>query len=364
MPTTQQNTGFNLTKATHVAKYGGLGFIALLILLMVGRSLATAAYNYVLSRVTPEIDPPTLGFGQLPPIPFPVQGSDDFPDTFVLETPTGTLPSYTEQASVFRFTHSTVSLLSDDIARSTARQLGFSGEPVLLTNQLYRWTNTQPIMSMLDLDTESLHFYLSSEYLSRPDIFAGKKLPTNFDAITTVKQYLSRAGLLPADIEASTGTITMLRLIDGAQMPAIVLAEADVLKVDILREPVEGWIPVYSPGGTEGTISAIVGGDGGRQIFSMQFAHHTVDYSYWHTYPLRTATEAWNDLISGNGYIASGRGLEKAVIRRVDLGYFDSFEPQPYLQPIYVFTGDDDFIGYASALSSAVLSAPATPPTP
>jgi len=53
---------------------------------------------------------------------------------------------------------------------------------------------------------------------------------------------------------------------------------------------------------------------------------------------------------AGEGYIASGQNLERAVIRSVELAYFDDFEYQPFLQPIYVFKGDDNFLAYVSAI--------------
>ena len=69
-----------------------------------------------------------------------------------------------------------------------------------------------------------------------------------------------------------------------------------------------------------------------------------------HTYPLRDPRTAWNIIKSGEGYIASYDGEGQAVIRTVKLGYYDDFEEQEYLQPVYVFEGDNDFIGYVSAL--------------
>jgi hypothetical protein len=36
----------------------------------------------------------------------------------------------------------------------------------------------------------------------------------------------------------------------------------------------------------------------------------------------------------------------------VFLGYYDDFAEQEYLQPIYVFVGDDNFLGYVSAIEA------------
>ena len=67
--------------------------------------------------------------------------------------------------------------------------------------------------------------------------------------------------------------------------------------------------------------------------------------------------EAWQLLKAGEGFVASAQREDVAVIRNVTLGYFESTD-QSFVQPIYVFTGDNNFIGYVSALDPSVQNAP------
>jgi hypothetical protein len=53
---------------------------------------------------------------------------------------------------------------------------------------------------------------------------------------------------------------------------------------------------------------------------------------------------------AGEGYIVDKGENDRAVVRTVKLGYYDDFEEQEYLQPVYIFEGDGGFIGYVSAL--------------
>ncbi len=39
------------------------------------------------------------------------------------------------------------------------------------------------------------------------------------------------------------------------------------------------------------------------------------------------------------------------VVRNVYLAYYDSFEPQTYMQPVFVFEGDDNFQALVPAVS-------------
>jgi len=56
----------------------------------------------------------------------------------------------------------------------------------------------------------------------------------------------------------------------------------------------------------------------------------------------------------GKGYIANLGESQSGniVIRNVSLAYYDADQPQNFLQPIYVFEGDNNFIGFVPAVSS------------
>lgn len=50
-----------------------------------------------------------------------------------------------------------------------------------------------------------------------------------------------------------------------------------------------------------------------------------------------------------------GSAGDKAVVRRIELGYYDSGGEQEYMMPIYVFTGDNDLVAYVSAIRGDVI---------
>jgi len=99
-------------------------------------------------------------------------------------------------------------------------------------------------------------------------------------------------------------------------------------------------------------ISAIISGafTGNNSIVEIDYYYHEVDYLTFETYPLRGVKSAWKLVQAGEGFVASGQNLDRAVVRSVELAYFDDFEYQAFLQPIYVFKGDDGFIAYVSAV--------------
>nr|MDQ3009040.1 hypothetical protein [bacterium] len=76
-----------------------------------------------------------------------------------------------------------------------------------------------------------------------------------------------------------------------------------------------------------------------------------------HTYPLRSTESAWRIVQAGEAVIVNAGLQEHATVRSVSLGYFDSFNEQEYLQPIYIFEGDGGFMAYVSAIDTKFIQA-------
>ena len=84
-----------------------------------------------------------------------------------------------------------------------------------------------------------------------------------------------------------------------------------------------------------------------------------ISYTFWPiafddfgTYPLISGTSAWEELVKGNAAIISmGNNTSgNIVIRNIYMAYYDSEDPQLFLQPIFVFEGDNNFVAYLPAI--------------
>ncbi|HYD35432.1 MAG TPA: hypothetical protein VD999_05165 [Vitreimonas sp.] len=344
--------GLTLTDLTYFGrqfvKYG----IITVVVLIVGRTLLTAFIAFWKATHPAPPPPPTVGFGILPAIKFPAQTSDDKPGAYVLETATGTTPDFGDRAPVLFMPKSAASLLADQRARSIATAFEFGSEPEVLDSRTYRWTKSQPLEYVLEMDIQNYHFELTSDYLTRPELITDLNLPDNFEAVEMVKGYLTNVDLLPEDMATAAGEVTYLKSIGGQLQQAVSFSDADFIQVDLNRTPVEDAYRMYSPEGYKGTAHAVLAGTSNGQGAIVHFEYHynPADNSEVHTYPIRTSQSAWKLLQSGEGFIVNKGAGTRAVIRDVALGYFDSFEEQDYLQPVYVFSGDDGFLAYVPAI--------------
>ncbi len=359
MPATTKkkpDTGLTLTKATEVGrvvvKFGGL----VLVVLMVGRLLVNSFVAFWIATHPEPPPPPTQGFGALPELDFGTDGSSVIPESYQLEL-SGDFPLFGDRANVYFVPKGQLGLLTLEETKATAASLGFMSEPVALDERLYRWRRNGIINATLELELVTDNFHYSTDYLSRPEIQVNGSLPSSFDAVQTVKSFLDSADLLPADMADVAGETEFLKIAGGALKEAVSLSDAQVIRVNIFRNPLND-IPTYTADGKTGLVSATVALlNGSPTVIELTRKYVPVESELFHTYPLRSVEEAWQLLKAGEGFVASAQREDVAIIRNVTLGYFESTD-QSFVQPIYVFTGDNNFIGYVSALDPSVQNAP------
>jgi hypothetical protein len=349
----QENTGLTLTTFTQFSrqavKYGSIGLVALI----VGRVLITGFVAYWKATHPEPPPPPTVGFGKLPALRFDKKTISDKPSSYKLETATGTTSEFGDRAKVYFMPKSAASLLADQNAKTVASKYGFVFKPEVLGTEIYRWTKSKPIASNFKMNIRNMNFEFTTNYLSHPEFLVNSETPTGAKAVKQVKSFLKKSDLLPDDISSASAEIVYLKSLGGELAPAASQSDADFIQVDIDRVPIDEVYKMYSPEGYKASVRAIITGSmsGADSIVDLEMNHNDIDYDQSHTYPLRSSLSAWKILQAGEGYIASKGKSDQAIIRKVSLGYYDDFEEQDYLQPIYIFENEDDgFLGYVSAL--------------
>lgn len=345
---------FNLTRAAYFGRRFILFGSITLVALVIGRFVLTAGVAYWIATHPEAPPPPTVGFGLLPPVAFPAQTSDDKPGNYSIEIPSSRMPVFSDRAKVFLMNRSTIDLFTDQKANQVAASYGFVFSPTPLTDTMSRWSKTQPLQATLEMNIKNLNFEIRTNYLSQPQLLGTRNLPSPQDAAQVVKSYINAAQGVAGDIATASGQVKYVRSLGGDLTTAEANADADFLQVDIRRMPVDGDKPFFTPTGADGVIHAIVSGSftGKDRVVEMKYFYQPIDYAERHTYPLRTVESAWQLVQAGEAYVAQKPTSATAVIRNISLGYYEDPEEEEYMQPIYVFEGDDGFIAYVPALQS------------
>ena len=344
----------SLSNINYFSRVGLKILIIALVALMVGRILWNLFVDYWKRTHPPGPPPPTVGFGILPNLNFPDQDDEEKPKEYILEM-AGSLNDSVDQIKVFFMPKPAVSLLTDQKVKEIAAKYGFIFSPEIISGELYRFTKTQPLDMSMEIDAAFLTFSISSNYLTKPELLmtsGNRKLPEEFEASDRVKKFLTDGTLMPKDVATSSGKITYKKSLGGELSSAYSLSDADFVQVDLNRAPIDDLYVIYTPSGEKGVISAIITGalSGNNSLVEIDYNYHEVDYTTFETYPLRGVRSAWKMVQSGEAYVASGQNLERAVIREVELAYYDDFTYQPFLQAVYVFKGDDNFLAFVNAI--------------
>jgi len=342
----------NLTRAAYLGRQGIKFGAILLVALVVGRTVLTVGYGFYKTMFPDPPPPPTVGFGILPELRFPEQTADDKPLSYELEVPNSRLPNFGDRAKVFLMNRSSLSLLADQRAKQIAADYGYVFQPTILSTSTYRWTKSQPIQATLQMNIQNFSFNITTDYLSRAALLTNKNLPTESSAVSILKAFVKAGQELPEDIATASGTVSYYKSLGGELQPAVSLSDADFLRVDINRFPIDGNKMFYTPQGDEGALNGIISGSlsGQDQVVAVDYHYQSIDYTERQTYPLRTVSSAWQIVQAGEAYIARKGTDSSAMIRGISLGYYDDTEEQDYLQPIYVFEGDNGFMAYVPAV--------------
>lgn len=335
--------------ARKTIRYG----IYFIIFISVGKivlDLSISVYKKVFPSPPP---PPTVKFGTLTKIPFP-KNDITAKFSYALETPEGGLPTnIPTQSKVYFMPKSNPNLLSLDVSKEKARAMGFPNDPEQLSDTLYKFTNPN-FPTTLTMNIVTGTFSVSYD-LAADRSPLDQKPPVAEIAASDLRSTLSAGDILPKDLDGPT-THAFFKLSDGKLVPALSLSESDVVKVNLFRKKYDE-LPSVTGNPNEGNVWAIISGSNTKEqkIIASEYHYYSVDESQFSTYPIKTPTEAYEELTSGAAFIADV-GLNKdgdsLKIRRIYLAYFDPEESSDFYQPVYVFEGDNGFAAYTPAVTN------------
>ena len=338
--------------AIGVRKLIKLSLLGLVVFLVF--KLGLFMFNTYLLVVKPSPPPaPTVAFGKLPQLAFPEKLHPEL--TLRLETPTGGTPNLGDRATVLLMPQVRPSFSALDEAKIIANKLNFRNQPSEITERRYRWESSEFLPSTLEMDIVSGSFILKRNWQADPTILTNKQLPGKEQAEIETKSWLRQIGLNDETLNQGQVTVSYLTFKSGQYVKAVSLSEADLVQTDLFRpdindaavlteNPDKGVVWLFFPGAVEAE----------KRIVQAEYNYFPVNLDETATYPIKTASQAWRELQTRQGYIAAiGENPENVIsVRRIYLAYFDNATPQGFLMPVIVFEGDNGFFGYVEAITN------------
>lgn len=290
--------------------------------------------------------------GPLMPLQLPLEASESAEIEYRLGTIDGTVPEASSTAKVYFMPKERPNLLGLNSSKALAAQFGFKGEPIEKEKTIYEWIDIADPLRKLVIDSVSKHLELTYDFGNDLTLFAEKNFPSKNTVITEAIKLLQKNTLFPADVSPFNARVTHLRLIGNALQETTSTTDIDAMKIDFFRMSVDG-ILVVSPDPTTGSISITLSGSSNPQkrIVHLSWRYWQIAYSLSGRYKLINAGTAWNTLLAGSGFVAANpQKATKVTIRNMYLSYYDSYDSQLFLQPVFVFEGEGGFIAYVPAV--------------
>lgn len=345
-----------------IAMYAGIGLVVIFVLQLIVRLIISSLSSPPGLVVEPVVPSPTpdMRFGKLPYPKFSVVQQTSAGLNLELINIEGKPPEVSGTATVFSMPKKLPSLLTNDRAAKFAGKLGYIGTPQVLDSRRFFYIHpTDPLLS-LTLDRVMFNFLLKFDWQKDPQRVFG---PLGIDQNTATRNlmgFIQEYGLFDDSILRGKATHQPL-VYNGSTntlAPVQKTTQANAFRMDFFRTNI-GDLTVLPPGFDTSPVYAIY-----TPSTSLRKGVLEIGYTFWPiapddgaTYPLRTSDAAWKDLQDGFGTVVrlGQNNPEKVIVRQIYLAYLDTPDPQPYLQPIFVFTGDNGFVAYLPAITKEYL---------
>lgn len=135
-------------------------------------------------------------------------------------------------------------------------------------------------------------------------------------------------------------------------------SEANLVEVDFYRPDIDEF-PIVSPKyfNSQNFVLMAFYKDGSYKVLRSQIKFFEKSNDQVGIYPLISGDKAYEDLKSGNSFIITNPSDQRRItLKKMFLGYLDSDYNQNYLQPVYVFLGENNFVAYVQAVAGEYLT--------
>lgn len=212
--------------------------------------------------------------------------------------------------------------------------------------------------SQLAIDIGNFNFNFQSEI--DPNLIASSSVTlSNTEIVNRATDLLKTIGRYPDELALGANNVTYLKY-DPVIKDFINVdnqSDAQAVEVDFFR-PNIGPITFVTPKFFTSQNYLILYFDKDQvKIIRGQISFFEKAEDQVGIYPIKTAEQAWTDLKSGKGIVVAGqKGLKNITIKKMFLSYLDPDIYQNFIQPVYVFIGDNDLVAYVTAVKEEYLN--------
>ncbi|NTU46840.1 hypothetical protein HGA88_04415 [Candidatus Roizmanbacteria bacterium] len=278
--------------------------------------------------------------------------------SYVLDTVEGEPITATQAAKVYFLPPKTANFAFREKIYLMAKTFGFDTEVVK-----HKLSGTEASFSdavqKLTIDVTNFNFTYEYGFKTDDPIFTNTRIPTETEIQTKATDFLNSVGTYPPELAQGKLNIIYLKYDLSTNSMTVVTKpqDANVVEVDMYRPNIDD-VPIVSPKFFNSQNYIVMGfNDSGFKILRAQVRFFEKSDTQMGLYPVKTGEMAWNQLKNGQAILVSvPPNIPSISIKKMFLGYLDPDIYQQYLQPVYVFIGDNNFVAYVPAISDQYLT--------
>lgn len=272
---------------------------------------------------------------------------------FKIDTIEGRPITSTESAKVYFLPSATTKFGYREKLYLTAKTLGFDTE--LVKHKLEgREAVFQDAKQSLRIDITNFNFTYESSFENDPQLFQSSIQPDKKESEEKSRDFLKKVGRYPEELALGKSNTIFISYNPEAKEMRILETnkDANMVEVDFYRPDQEQYPIVSSKYFNSQNYVMGVFSATDFKIIKAQIKFYEKSPAQIGIYPIKTGDVAWESLISGKGLIVQNEEAnQNIVIKKMFLGYFDPDVYQEYLQPVYVFLGENNFVAYVPAIT-------------
>lgn len=374
--------------AYYIRKYSPLAVLGIIIILILYLTLKIVEITLPSTPVV-VVPTPTPAFGQLPPIS--LDNASPLPANveYVMNTVEGVPLTATSSARIYFIPKKTPNLGFREKAGVLAKALNF--DEGTTTSKLDAESDLYTLVDRtkrLIIDIDNFNYTYSQEFDAETRQFLlSMSMPDEDRIVSKGQEILRSLNRYPPDLAQGIQTISYIAYKEAsgsAQASADLVQDpqaANMVAVDFFSPQLNGIDTVTEDFVSSPNRVVYIPQTGSDDfVVKAQVAIFERSEDQNSSYPLKTGDQVFQDLHDGRGFLVQGAdrigGKTRVNINRMYLAYLVPGYYTTYIQPVYVFIGEDNFVAYVPAVADVWIQggqaasatpkamAPTDPPSP
>ena len=295
----------------------------------------------------PEPDPALVAFGKLPELSMTEGNRPPTNVTYKIETVSGDLKELKAKLKVFAIDISTAPKFGDlNGANVKAKKAQFAIPAISVADNVATYIDSLNNGRILTINTITGDLSLKSDYLNNTDLITNQIKDDKATKIIA-QTFMSTFGLDFTTYPKEKINTVRYKIDGGKLTEAVSSATTNLFQVNFNRTDLDA-IPVVYPSFDRQKVSVLASA---TDVVGAKALISKIQEYRFSTYPLKGIKKAYADLVAGKAIYNKELIGGEFPIRDVSLAYLDTDLQQPFLQPVYVFSGDDGLAAYVGAVA-------------